>query len=232
MAAPLLILCPTRGRPGNAQRLSRAVRATAKGAADLLFLVDDDDPQLAAYHTLNSRGLWVEYGQRTRLGPTLNAAFDRHAEDYPAVAFMGDDHHPRTPGWAGIFTATLAAIGGGIAYGNDLVHGENLPTAAALSTPFVQAVGELVPAGLKHLFVDDAWKALGQATGRLVYCPEVVIEHRHPVVGKSEMDETYAQANSPETWTADEASFKAWRADPDGLAAATRRVYSALGVVT
>lgn len=45
----LLMIVPTRGRPQNARDAYTAWRDTVSGSADLLFVVDEDDPQLGSY---------------------------------------------------------------------------------------------------------------------------------------------------------------------------------------
>jgi hypothetical protein len=98
---------------------------------------------------------------------------------------MGDDHLPRTPGGDRLLLDGLADMGGGFAYGNDLYQGEILPTAVAVSSPIVAALGWMCLPALNHMFVDDVWKALGGATNRLRYLPDVVIEHLHHVNAKA-----------------------------------------------
>ena len=46
MKDKLLVLVPTRGRPHNAQALRDAFDST-QATADLLFVIDKDDPELA-----------------------------------------------------------------------------------------------------------------------------------------------------------------------------------------
>src|ERR1022692_4739674 len=81
---------------------------------------------------------------------------DQHAcppPRYRALCSMGDDHLPRTPGWDRLLLDGLADMGGGFAYGNDLYQGEILPTAVAVSSPIVAALGWMCLPALNHMFV-------------------------------------------------------------------------------
>jgi hypothetical protein len=154
---------------------------------------------------------FLEIAPRKRLCPTLNDTAVANVELYDILGFMGDDHRPRTPGWDQRFAVVIAQMGGtGIAYGNDLIQGANLPTAVWMSSCIVETLGYMVPPGLIHLFADNAWKTWGEGIGRLAYVSDVIIEHCHPVAQKSEWDDTYKECNSGEVWGFDEATFRAY----------------------
>lgn len=198
--ARLLMIVPTRGRPDNAEELCDAWSALGRGRADLLFAVDDDDPALPDYQSVSNRwnvtgvtNVTVYVGPRLRLGGTLNAASRRYIDAYDAIGFMGDDHLMRTGSYDLALLAELERLGTGIVYGNDLIHGPALPTAVAMTSDIIRTLGYMVPAGLVHMFADNAWKAWGEGIGRLSYLPDVVIEHVHPLVGKAPMDDLYRE---------------------------------------
>ncbi len=137
---------------------------------------------------------------------------DQHAcppPSYRALCSMGDDHLPRTPSWDGRLLEGLRGMGGGFVYGNDLLRGQELPTAVAISSPVVAALGWMCLPGLSHYFVDDAWKALGGAAGCLRYLPDVVIEHLHPAAAKAPADATYREAETSEP--EDRAAYELWK---------------------
>lgn len=186
----LLVIVPSRGRPGNARELCQAWADTG-AECPLLVAVDDDDPQLAGY---TGTPCWMSVGPRRRLGPTLNAISAAWTDEFSVIGFMGDDHRPRTPGWDRQVMAAADEIGTGVIYGNDLVHGPNLPTAAFLTSDLIADLGYMCPPGLTHLYLDDFWKALGQRT-TLRYLPDVILEHMHPLVGKAPQDAGYDEVN-------------------------------------
>lgn len=214
----LTVLVPTRGRPKNLADLWGCFQETCDGDTRLVACVDTDDPELPAYQALADElqdELWfrLETGPRLRLGPTLNVAGPKWAARSAAVAFMGDDHRPRTRGWDTAYVAELERLGTGMVYGNDLIQGPNLPTQVAMTSDIVLATGHMVPPGAVHLWLDNAWLALGRALGAITYLPSVVVEHMHPIAGKAPMDAGYAEANADAVSDADRAVFEAWQAN-------------------
>lgn len=195
----LAVLVPSRGRPENIARLMDAwdiTRATAR----LCIFVDEDDTTIDGYIDLfgglvDDR-MTLTIGDRKRLGGTLNAYAPALADMYFATAFMGDDHLPLTEGWDRIILAELHCLGTGIVYGNDLIQGENLPTAVFMTSDIVRTLGYMVPPTLTHMFLDNAWKEWGQSINRLSYLPYVWIEHIHPLVEKAAQDAGYDEANA------------------------------------
>ena len=186
----MLVLVPTRGRPDNIRRLDAAWRSTA-ATADLLLLLDDDDEHLVEYI-----GLGIPYvvGPRRRIGPPLNEQAVAATSEYAIIGFMGDDHVPRTDHWDALIAGVLTETG--IAYGNDLLQGEALPTAAFLTSDIVQTLGYFLPPELLHMYFDNAWLEWGRGADCLHYVPEVVIEHMHPGIGKAVSDDSYRESNS------------------------------------
>lgn len=202
----MIVLVPTRGRPENIKALREAVDATAVGNPRFIFAVDVDDPKADAYV-----GLGEEFiiGGPARLGPWLNELALRYAPEDSIIGFMGDDHRPRTHAWDQ--KIELALTTPGIAYGNDLIQGPNLPTAAFISRQIIYELGYMVPPGLVHLYIDNAWKSLGEGIGRLRYLPEVVIEHCHPIANKGvEWDDGYKLNNGGDVMEADAKVFAEW----------------------
>jgi hypothetical protein len=192
----LLVLVPSRGRPQSVAEMAKAWEAT-NTKAHLLYVVDDDDLTLPEYATA-CRDFWVglRVGKRLRLGPTLNAVATDCTDRAEAIAFLGDDHRPRTPGWDAALLAELDALGHGIAYGNDLLQGPNLPTAVVMSSSIVQALGYFCPPGLIHMYLDNFWAELGRGANCLAYRGDVIIEHVHPEAGKAEDDAGYVEARA------------------------------------
>lgn len=208
----LAVMVPTRGRPENAARLAKAVVALSGGERPALyFLCDPDESRWDDYREQLGRDApWACLEQveasPQRIGPILNRVGPSLAEQFSHVAFMGDDHLPRTPRWD---EELVGALGGrpGVAYGNDLFQGETLPTMAVLSADLVRGLGFFVPPGLEHLYLDDFWKLLGQSVGNLAYRGDVIIEHLHPTAGKADWDDGYFQANDASQYSRDLAAY-------------------------
>lgn len=204
------MIVPSRGRPHNILGLMQAWQET-EAAATLLVAVDEDDKYLPAYRRIKPRCSYLlEVNPRLRMVGTLNEVAVRHAGEYFAIGFMGDDHRPRTQHWDRRYVAALREFGTGVVYGDDLLQGENLPTQVAMTSDIVQALGYMAPPRLQHLYVDNAWLTLGQQLDRIRYLPDVIVEHMHPIAGKAELDQGYADVNAPQVYARDHDAFQRW----------------------
>ena len=192
----LVVIVPTRGRPDSAHRLYQTFEKAS--VATIVFVVDDDDPSLAGYEDLELPVLVAPRGRPGIVDP-LNWAVRQIVED-PAVemvGFLGDDHLPRTEDWDVRIIETLRQLGTGICYGNDLLMGEKIPTAVFMTADIIRTLGYMAPPPLIHLWVDNSWLEWGKAIDRIRYLEDVIIEHLHPLAGKSDWDPTYDACNNP-----------------------------------
>jgi len=216
MTDSLAVLVPTRLRPHHVQPLAEAFAATCTADTWLIFCIDgDDDPaygnavRYAQSHTYSR--ILSRSGPRRRLVGTLNhylGALVNFTDRPTAIGYLGDDHRPETYGWDSYFLAELADTGPGIVYGDDGIQHANLPTACAISTPIVAALGHLAPPCLTHLYCDTYWRDLGAGAGCLRYLPEVRITHRHPNVHLAPWDLSYAESNSGHQYETDGAAYQ------------------------
>jgi hypothetical protein len=189
----------------------------------VLFGVDADDPELTAYQATCAESV-VTLPSATRRGmvDSLNhmARLSRYwpHTDRDVLVFLGDDHLPRTTGWDKALADALAGKPAAIAYGNDLLQGERIPTAVAMTASIPRVLGYMAPPALAHLYVDNVWRDWGEGLGSLTYLPDVIIEHLHPAAGKAERDAGYDAVNAVEVDSADKSAYLAYR-DGGGLAA-------------
>lgn len=219
----VVVICPTRGRPGRAAAMIESFRETAvRLETDLVLVVDDDDPELAGYLELPARSLLPRYGriaaphavqvmilpraESLDLTSATNLAAARIWDDDVVIGHVGDDHAFRTPAWDRRILEALAEPG--VAYGDDLLRGPVLPTAAFLSAVIPRTLGWFALPGTRHMKIDTAWKTLGERLGRLHYLPDVVIEHLHPAAGKAAEDDGYAAARAGRA--GDAAAYRQW----------------------
>jgi hypothetical protein len=207
------VFVPTRGRPAKAVELELQVRKTIRATTTVVFVVDADDPLRDAYTSLELTTLVVP-AARDGMVAALNRAWESYVVgEQTAVAFMGDDHRPRTDGWDAAYLAALNELGTGLVYGNDLVHGAALPTQVAMTSDIPRALGYMAPPVLSHLYVDNFWHELGSTLDRVRYLADVVVEHMHPLVGKAADDEGYRRVNAPDRHAADRAAFEGYMHD-------------------
>lgn len=203
----LTVIVPSYGRPQAAFELLDAVERTATlEDTKFVFVVDESD-------TLKD-----EYPADSLVSPTrgmipaLNYGAYVAAMHAHVVCFMGDDHRPRTEGWDSHYCDAIHEMGGtGMVYGNDLLQGARIPTQIGISADIIRTLGWMAPPTFKHLFVDDAWLAIGKAINRIKYLPNTIVEHLHPLAGKAEMDENYERVNSVEIASHDQLEFQRWK---------------------
>ncbi len=232
--ADLLVVVPSRSRPPNVARLVEAWQETgAFEVASMRIDIDADDPAFAGYMRLADglpEGARIAVGHRWRpLVWKLNRAARQECHGYFALGFQGDDHLPRTDGWAQRYLFELAELGTGIVYGDDGYQHENTPTQWAMTSDIVRHLGQrMVPAPVDHLYCDDAVRDLGKAAGCLRYLPDVMIEHMHPSAGKAERDPQYVRVNSRSQYAADRPAYQRWVAERLGADANAVRAAMAI----
>jgi hypothetical protein len=222
--ADLAVIVPTRGRPANVAKVISAWDFTnAWDHADLILAVDADDPECQGYADLFEQNRNPDTGDplfsimvEDRWIPMvekLNRAALRVAlgRRYFAVGFAGDDHLPRTIGWARRYLDVLHELGTGMVYGDDGYQGANLATEWAITSDVVRALGRMVPAGVDHLYCDNSILEMFRAVDAVRHLPEVRIEHMHPAARKAFTDEQYQRVNSRDQYRRDRATYLAWQ---------------------
>lgn len=214
----VVAVMPSRGRPARAWTAIDALLGTAvQPGTEVVLVVDDDDPRLPEYKALRwraDRRAFVTLvvlereasGSLTAATNAVSVPLARNAPD-TIIGNLGDDHVCKTTGWDAEVSRALERPG--IAYGDDRLQGERLPTAPFISASIVNALGWYALPCCRHMFIDDAWKAIGEATGVLRFLPGVVIEHVHPATGAVPSDEGYARADA--SMEADRRAFFEWR---------------------
>lgn len=224
--ALIYVLCPTRGRPERAAETFRSFKETAQRIdTRLVFVVDRDDTRFEEYIVL-AQGWGRRFGvdsdapfvvglpaeETGNLVKATNAVIDRFWDRCDIFGHVGDDHLFRTDGWDVRIHDALTEPG--VAYGNDGIHGPAIPSAAFVSSIIVKALGWLALPTCRHLYIDNAWRTLGERLNALHYLPDVSIEHMHPLVGKAPTDAGYIAANAPEMYDHDRVAYEAWLAGP------------------
>jgi len=227
----LLVIVPSRGRPGRLAVMLDACLSLSEAETDVAVALDDDDPCLEAYGALRDRQrVFWQQGPRDGMPGWTNKLALESAGEYRALASLGDDHVPRTQGWDAELLGVLDENGPGISYGDDLnprnQHGQLMVTAPVISAGIVAALGWMCLRGISHFYADNVWEDLGKDAGCLYYLPGVVIEHLHPSVTGTGNDATYAEAMA--SWDADQRAFYAWREHQRAADSETvRRVHAA-----
>ena len=193
----------------NATALLAAHEELSAGS-DLLFIIDANDPEHDQYHFEVGQELCMTIDNTSRgMAYPINKAANAIAKQdkYDFFAFLGDDHRPRTAEWDLQLMAAMQRRPS-MAYGNDLLQGKRLPTMITMTSDIVKALGGMVPPKMKHLYLDNFWKKLGEDLGSLTYLDDVIVEHMHPVAGKAEWDEGYKEVNAQEVYSFDALAYQ------------------------
>lgn len=216
MMSKLAVIVPTRSRPDNIEPIVKAWWQTgAFDVADLWFSYDIDDAAALAYQSKLSRMVEVKgisNHEWRPLVPKLNDGALNLAEnhEYPFVAFMGDDHIPRTQLWAHMLVENHMTSRNLIWYGADGFQDQKLPTWWSMDARVIKALGRMVPAPVQHLYCDNAVLALGVAAQTIGYDERILIEHMHPLIGKGKMDAQYERVNRVQQYVRDGDAFRTW----------------------
>lgn len=204
----LLLIVPSRGRYERIELFKKHFDKNST-ISDLCIGIDNDEYEL--YPKLNN--VIYDINPNMQLGPKLNLLANKYCHEYKYIAFMGDDHLIQTIAWDQKLIEPIKEVQYGMSYGNDLIKGELLPTAILMNSNIIQQLGYMCPPNQVHLYLDDFWLHLGKTLGTIVYCSDVIIEHMHFTTGKSEIDKTYVESNSPELYQYDEAAYKKYLND-------------------
>jgi len=184
-----LTIIPTRNRPHNAIRAFEQLHKVSD-ESDFLIVINED--QVDLYPEIDGVMREVVPADFWDIAK-VNHVVPKYWDSYSTITGIDDDCMVTTEGWDSLLSAPIKDRGYGVAYGNDTMQGENLPTKVMISSNIVKALGFWAPPVIKHLFADNFWKALGTELGALDYFPEVMMEHWHHLNGKAPHDDLYRE---------------------------------------
>jgi hypothetical protein len=152
--------------------------------------MDKCDPELGKYKL---DGYRVEVNDRMPIDKIYSDAIRTNSK-YDYFFLLNDDMVFRTKDWGKILVNEIIKKGNGwgVAFGDDMIHSGKLmrPTVAVVSGNILGVLGFIMPPGFA-LCGDWYLGDLCAGAGCLFYRPDVVIEHKHVLVQKAELDETY-----------------------------------------
>lgn len=185
------ILVPTRGRPGNVERLLRSALETARTEVEFIFYVDDDDP--SSRDVIDRHGAVAIVGPRVVLSEMWNRCWERAR--YDVAMHCGDDIVFRTDGWDDRVLTEFDRFPDRIAFvhGDDGIQEGRIGTHGFLHRRWIETVGYFVPPYFSSDYNDLWLSEVADALGRRVYLPDVYTEHMHPIAGKGELDQTHRE---------------------------------------
>ena len=207
----LLVVVPTIHRAEKCKEFLTSLNETKQLETEVFLGVDQEDLQFQQYINL-SKKFDFHLGVFSGDSPTkiMNTVIEeKNFEDVEYFMPCNDDFIFKTPGWDKQLIEEIEKHGKGIAYGNDLLQGENLPTTSIISGSIVRKIGWLQLPTLQCLYGDNVWQVIGQGAGCLFYRGDVIIEHQHPAAG-FEVDKTAETTNSEENYKKDREEFVKW----------------------
>lgn len=186
-----LIICPTRIRPDRIQEMLASYKDTSRNS-DIVFYVANDDPRLEEYHKV-LQGLNWFIGRRIPIAQIFNY-FAQSYHRYKYYGIINDDHIFITQDWDKLLIEKLQETGKFLAYANDLsVQNDNyrLVGACIVAAEAVNRLGYLINPVFEHLYIDNWQLELFTEANKLIYCPDIIIEHKHFLNGKAPLDDNY-----------------------------------------
>jgi hypothetical protein len=194
MKKEILILLPSRSngsfREYNVDRFIESWKLHTEGFSDLCILIDDDDEFRYTRHP----DILYKVNPNMRFVPKLNKAALEFKNEYKYIANFSDDFIIKNF-WEKEFINFFENNNKlGIAYGNDLLQEDKLPTAVCMTSNIISILGYFIPPVLQHMYADNFWKDLGTATEIIKYFPDIIFEHVHPDNGKAIKDNQYKYA--------------------------------------
>tara|TARA_Y100001973_G_C5069012_1_gene266591 strand:+ start:47 stop:769 length:723 start_codon:yes stop_codon:yes gene_type:complete len=200
------ILTPTRNRPNNCDRFIKSLYETTQytGTLELLFYVDSDDPAKDIYKEIEERwqnNFWrVEFviGEPMSVSKSWNIIAKKSLGD---IMIMGnDDLVYKTVRWDSKLMAKLIELDNPyyLTWFNDGINGNRHCAFPVISREWYETLGYFSP-GVFNFGYNDTWVYdIAKRVGKLNYMNEILVEHLHFSVGKSNMDDTYARNRSQE----------------------------------
>ncbi len=192
------VLCPTRNRPTNMDKLSESIFSLAKNPKEIeiVFYIDsDDDRSLAKAIELEEKyNIQHIIGERIVLSQMWNECYNICKGEY--LFHCGDDIIMRTPNWDNIVESKFLEFDDRIAfvYGDDMNHAmpDDFGTHGFLHRNWVTTVGYFVPPYFSSDFNDTWLNEVGKGISRH-FKVGIVTEHFHPGIGKAEWDQTHLE---------------------------------------
>jgi len=159
----VLVMIPTRGRPGEAAACLAALHAHSV-RSDIVLGVDEDDPALDAYRAIP--GARVDVLPPVRAVGALNLLASRHGAGYGYLSFLADDQRVRTPGWDDVLVRAIDREPWGVASGAD-GRGGWAQAGLVVRSAMARALGYFAQPALVDGGVADWLRALGEGLGSL-----------------------------------------------------------------
>ncbi len=179
------LLCPTRGRPNQAERLIKSFLNTQKYQNQILFYVADDDECKEQYYELFNK-----YKIGFYRGPQMSTSFIwnflAHQATGEMVTLIGDDVEIKTKNWDQIFIEAndiykdkiyVLTVDDGRQDSFAQNDGRMRCDHPTVNKRWIQTLKYFVPPFFMHRYLDAYTRRLAIQIDRFIEIKEVVFEH-------------------------------------------------------
>lgn len=208
-----MILIPTLNRIEKLKSFLKSA-VTAGTSEPGLIIVDSKDYLNNQDEYIKVESEWAPPGWRLKITEAVSMG-DKIREVWPMVEhcdwvmLCNDDFEVVSKGWDKKLIAHLD--GKNFASANDRsLRTFQIPvTATAFSMPLLRALGwPIYPPSLQHLFIDNAFRDLGKATGCWRIAADCVVLHKHVMFGAAQSDSTHEKVYNQKAWDHDQAIYE------------------------
>ncbi len=179
------LLCPTRGRPNQAERLIKSFFSTQKNQNQILFYVADDDECKEQYYELFNK-----YKIGFYRGPPMSTSFIwnflAHQATGEMVTLIGDDVEIKTKNWDEILIEAnnihedkiyVLTVDDGRKDRFAQNDGRMRCDHPTVNKKWIQTLKYFVPPFFMHRYLDAYTRNLAIEINRFIEIKEVVFEH-------------------------------------------------------
>jgi len=205
----IAILIPSRERINRRLTIISSIITTVSDInnVNIYFGVDEDDPTRDILYKISKAIPCVKIvdikndKQFIGLGKMWNICVEN--SDEKIISMIGDDMVFRTPNWdvevIKEFTEKLPEDKIKAIYCNDDCHGERLAVNFFCHRKYVEVLGKFMREEFKINWIDTWLQQVMSAFGRLSYRGDIMIEHKHWVLGKDSKDKTAERMDIADT---------------------------------
>ena len=192
------IVVPTRKRPVAVCELVETIFNTCDdfNKVEILFYIDSDDidSEVCLRSLIDNYGTNIKYtssNEIINLSQMWNYAYNTLSTG-DIIMMCADDVRFRTKSWDTLVRDEFLKQEDKIVlvYGNDMLQGVNLATLSFIHKKWVEVSGFWLPPYFCADYVDTWLFEVANRLNRSRYLPNVITEHMHYSVGKSDYDST------------------------------------------
>lgn len=195
----LLIKLPSRSRPDKLLSIvAEYQKMRSEDSTRFLLTLDEDDTATNTAAVRKVLSLWgnltVVWGKSESKIDAVNRDLKQYIEPWEVVLLASDDMHPVQKGYDSIILQDMARYypdTDGVLWYNDGYVGRKLNTLCILGRKYYERFGYIYHPSYVSLWCDNEFMDVGNILERQTYIDRCIIEHRHPIHGKSGMDDLY-----------------------------------------